>query len=41
MTAIGIVIGLGAALGATRVMVSFLFGLSSRNPATFSTAAIL
>jgi putative ABC transport system permease protein len=35
----GIVIGLAAALGATRVVSSFLFGLSARDPATLAVVA--
>jgi predicted lysophospholipase L1 biosynthesis ABC-type transport system permease subunit len=39
LAAIGIVIGLSATLGATRVVASFLFGLSERDPATLAAVA--
>jgi len=39
LSAIGIVVGLGAAVVATRSVSSFLFGLSARDPGTLSGAA--
>ena len=41
MTAIGLVIGVVAALGLTRVMDSLLFGVSPTDPLTFGTVAAL
>jgi putative ABC transport system permease protein len=41
MTVAGIVIGLGAALGLTRLMSSLLFGIGSTDPWTFTSVAVL
>jgi ABC-type antimicrobial peptide transport system permease subunit len=42
LSALGIAVGLAAALGATRVMSAFLFGLSPRDPTTLAgVAAVL
>jgi predicted permease len=41
MTGIGIVIGLGAALAATRLVMSLLFDLSPADPVTITLAALL
>jgi ABC-type antimicrobial peptide transport system permease subunit len=38
---IGIVIGLGAALAATRLLESFLYGVSVSDPMTYAAAVIL
>jgi putative ABC transport system permease protein len=40
-TAIGLVLGLGAAIGITRVMGSFLLGISASDPITFAVAALV
>jgi len=37
----GVVIGLGAAFGLTRLMSSLLFGVASTDPWTFSGVAVL
>jgi ABC-type antimicrobial peptide transport system permease subunit len=39
LAAIGLVIGVPAALGGTRVLQSMLFGLAPRDPATLTAAA--
>jgi predicted permease len=41
VTGIGAVIGLGAAIGATRIVQSMLFGLNARDPLTFGGATLL
>ena len=41
MAAIGLIIGLVAALGLTRLMASLLFGVSPTDPLTFAAVAIL
>jgi predicted permease len=41
MALIGVVIGIGAALGLTRLMVNQLFGVSARDPLTFAGVAVL
>jgi putative ABC transport system permease protein len=41
LTAWGVVLGLGVALGLTRVIASLLFGVGATDPATFVTVALL
>ncbi len=41
LTLVGVVIGLGAALGLTRLMSSLLFGIGSADPWTFASVAVL
>jgi len=41
LAVIGVVIGIGAALGLTRLMSSLLFGVTATDPATFAGVAIL
>ena len=41
VTAIGVLVGLGAALAATRVLSSMLFGLSPRDPVTMIASAVV
>jgi putative ABC transport system permease protein len=41
LTLTGIVLGLAAAYGVTRVMASFLFGVGATDPATFAGVALL
>jgi putative ABC transport system permease protein len=41
LTLIGVVIGLAAAFGLTRVMASLLFGVTARDPLTFGAVAVL
>ncbi|HKV37080.1 MAG TPA: ABC transporter permease [Pyrinomonadaceae bacterium] len=41
LTLIGVVIGLAAAFGLTRVMASLLFGVTARDPITFGAVAVL
>ena len=41
LTLVGVVIGLGAALGLTRLMSSLLFGVGSTDPWTFTGVAVL
>ncbi|HEY2459997.1 MAG TPA: ABC transporter permease [Candidatus Acidoferrum sp.] len=41
MTLIGVVLGIAAAVGLTRVMASLLFGVSARDPLTFGCVAVL
>ena len=41
LTSVGIAIGLGAALGLTRLMSSLLFGIGSTDPWTFTGVAVL
>ena len=38
---IGVVVGLAAAFGVTRLMASFLFGVQARDPVVFEAAPIL
>lgn len=41
LAVIGVVIGIGAAVGLTRLMSSLLFGVSATDPATFASVAVL
>jgi ABC-type antimicrobial peptide transport system permease subunit len=41
MALIGVAIGIGAALGLTRLMVNQLFGVSAYDPLTFAGVALL
>jgi ABC-type antimicrobial peptide transport system permease subunit len=41
MACIGVVIGLGASLGLTRLMANMLYGVSPTDPLTFAGVAIL
>jgi putative ABC transport system permease protein len=41
LAVVGVVIGLGAALGLTRLMSSLLFGIGSMDPLTFTSVAVL
>ena len=41
LTIVGVVVGLGAALGLTRLMSSLLFGIGSTDPWTFTSVAVL
>ena len=41
MALIGVVIGLGAAVGLTRLMANQLFGISAHDPLTFAAVAVL
>jgi len=41
LSAVGIAIGVAAALGLTRVMTSMLVGVTSTDPSTFATMAVL
>jgi putative ABC transport system permease protein len=41
LTIVGVAIGLGAALGLTRLMSSLLFGIGSADPWTFTSVAVL
>jgi putative ABC transport system permease protein len=41
LTAVGVAVGVAAALGATRLLTSFLFGVSATDWATFGGAALL
>jgi putative ABC transport system permease protein len=41
LTIVGVVLGLVASIGATRLMSSLLFGISSMDPWTFTGVAIL
>jgi ABC-type antimicrobial peptide transport system permease subunit len=38
---IGMAIGLGASLAATRLLASFLYGVSASDPMTYAAAAVL
>jgi putative ABC transport system permease protein len=41
MALIGVAIGIGAALGLTRLMANQLFGVSAYDPLTFAAVAVL
>jgi ABC-type antimicrobial peptide transport system permease subunit len=41
LTIVGVAIGLGAALGLTRLMSSLLFGIGATDPWTFASVAVL
>jgi putative ABC transport system permease protein len=41
LTAIGLVIGAGAALAATRVMAGLLFGIGASDPPTYAALALV
>jgi len=41
LAALGVVIGIAAALGLTRLMASLLFGVSANDPITFAAAALI
>ena len=41
MALIGVAIGIGAALGLTRLMANQLFGVSAHDPLTFAGVAVL
>jgi ABC-type antimicrobial peptide transport system permease subunit len=41
LTVIGVVIGLGAALGATRLIATLLYGLTPNDPLTIALASLL
>jgi putative ABC transport system permease protein len=41
LTFIGVVLGLGGAFALTRVMSSFLFGVTAKDPITFGVVAVL
>ena len=37
----GVAVGIGAALGLTRLLSTFLFGVKDKDPAVFTTVAVL
>jgi putative ABC transport system permease protein len=41
VTLVGVVIGLAAALGLSRVMAGYVYGIKSTDPLTFASAALL
>ena len=41
VVAVGVIIGLGSALGLTRVIAAFLFGVSTRDPLVFATVPLV
>ena len=41
LVSVGLAIGLGASLATTRLIATFLFGLTEKDPFTLATAAIL
>jgi ABC-type antimicrobial peptide transport system permease subunit len=41
ITLIGVLLGIAAAAGLTRLMASLLFGVSARDPLTFVSVAVL
>ena len=40
LAAVGVVVGVGAAIGLTRLMSTFLFGVKERDPLVFVTVAV-
>ena len=41
LTAIGLAVGLGGALGLTRLMTTILYGIGARDPVTMTSVALL